>query len=131
MQDKFIDEVIALHQFFEAWLSGTVKQTQPVFARFKAALAEGFTMVEPGGKVLCRDELLETFWRAHGTIPQPFAIRVKHAKVRLKNNGLGLVIYEEWQRGEKETARVNSALLREMDDGLQWLHVHETWMPFQ
>jgi len=128
MQDKFINEVVELHQFFESWLSGGIAQTQPLFTKFKNALAEDFKMIEPSGKVLQKNELLEAFWHAHGAMPAPFSIKVKQAKARVLDKGLALVVYEEWQTGVDETARVSSALLRETDKGMQWLHVHETWL---
>jgi hypothetical protein len=44
-----------------------------------------------------------------------------------------LVTYEEWQQsGDQTTARLSTALFRDKPDapnGLEWLHVHETWLP--
>ena len=128
MPDKFIGEVVELHQFFERWLTGAMEQTQSVFARLNGALAEGFRMIEPSGKDLNRAELLDAFWHAHGVQPEPLIIEIKHPKALLIGAATALVTYEEWQTGADTTARISSALICETEQGFEWQHVHETWL---
>lgn len=128
MQNRWIDEVVELHRFFEGWLSGTLDNTQETFRRFEQALAEGFVMVEPNGILLRRETLLTNFRNAHGAVPKPFTIEVRNPEVKELNGSLALVTYEEWQLGREQTARVSSALLHRTQGALEWLHVHETWV---
>lgn len=128
MTDRYIDEVEALHRFFESWLTGSVEQSREIFQRFENALADGFIMIPPNGNLLVREELLEDFWQAHGSIAEPFKIEIRNAKVRRLGESLCLVIYEEWQLGREQTARISSALMSENKTGLQWLNVQETWL---
>jgi hypothetical protein len=45
---------------------------------------------------------------------------------------IGLTTYQEWQEtAEGRTVRLSTALFREKvgtPNGLEWLHVHETWL---
>ena len=50
----------------------------------------------------------------------------------LASSDITLVTYEEWQdEGSGERGRISSALFRSRvgtPNGLEWLHVHETWL---
>ena len=63
----------------------------------------------------------------------PFRIWIESFQPRLVAGNLALVTYEEWQEVEgRVTGRLSSALFREMETapkGVEWLHVHETWLP--
>lgn len=129
MSDRFIDEILEIHQFFELWFTGSVEKSKEQFARFEQAFADGFVMILPGGNQLTRDELLEIFWQEYGSISAPFRIEIRNPTVRKVGESLHLAIYEEWQFGQEQTARITSALMSENRAGVQWLSAHETWLP--
>lgn len=83
MKTQCETEIIELHQFFEDWFSGRLKNSDAAFRRFEGVMAEGFT-------------------------------------------------YEEWQdTGQGERGRISSVLFRRRErapNGVEWLHVHETWI---
>ncbi|MEM1313872.1 MAG: hypothetical protein AAGI51_04910, partial [Pseudomonadota bacterium] len=64
-----------------------------------------------------------------------FEIWVERAACRHVIGDVAVVTYEEWHRLEGETsARLSTVLHRDAPSapgGVQWLHVHETWLPGQ
>ena len=133
MEEKCKHEVVALHQFFQAWFNGELARDEQRFARFAGVLEEGFEMVSPGGKTLDRAAVLAGVEGAHGSYSQsPCRIWIEAVKVRDLGGGLYLVSYEEWQDRDGQTrARQSTALLAQAEGkplGLSWKHVHETWM---
>ena len=129
MTEAIINEIVELHEFFESWLTGSIKQSRKHYARFENAMANDLTMVPPGSSLLKRDVVMEIFWQQHGSIKPPFRIEVRNPAVREVAESLYFAIYEEWQFGLEQTARVTTALLTENQNGIQWLSVHESWLP--
>ena len=138
--DPLIDasrrEIIELHQFFDDWFVGRIEQTDEVFDRFAGVMAPDFTIVSPDGHLTERAPLVDRLWGAHGFQrgqDSTFGIRVEKVTVRPVGDGLYLATYEEWQKsGAGDRGRQSSTLLRRADDapnGLEWLYVHETWLP--
>ena len=127
-------EIEALHVFFEDWFTGRVADTDKAFERCTGALAPGFEMVTPDGKSLDRDTALIGIRAAHGShAPDGFRIWLRAARVRPVTDGLSIVTYEEWQTRKTVTrGRLSTALLGlrpEAPGGVEWLSVHETWLP--
>jgi hypothetical protein len=140
-------EVVALHEFFEAWLSGRIDRTDDAFARFADALDPGFHIVSPSGEVRDRESITSGVESAHDAHPDGFGIRIENVQTRdhvvaAADHGDGdagdrcLLTYEEWQTNRggdgDETARLSTVLFREAPDapgGVAWRHVHETWLP--
>jgi hypothetical protein len=122
-------EVEALHAFFEAWFCGR----EDDLSACEAALTEGFEIVSPDGTTSGRELLLESLRAAKGThASHDFRMWVSEVKARELGGGLLLVTYEEWheQDGGRK-GRTSTAVLRENAEranGLEWLHVHETWL---
>ena len=120
------NEIIDLHTFFERWLSGETED----LSRCEAVLADEFTMIGPGGRLIDRATLLDNLREAHGA--RAVGIRIENFTVR-EIDGLCLATYEEWQDEEGEVrGRLSTALFHARDDaphGVEWLHVHETWLP--
>lgn len=129
MTEPILAEILELHEFFESWLSGTVEKSKAQYARFESAMAEGFIMVPPGSNVLMRDTVMEVFWQQHASVPSPFKIEIRNPVIRKVGESLYLVHYEEWQIGAEQTGRISTALLRDSQPGIQWLSVHESWLP--
>jgi hypothetical protein len=128
-------EIEDLHRFFVEWFTGSLEETQATFSRVENALADGFVIVGPSGQTQDRPLLLEQLRSAWGTRrPSEFHIWIEGLEVLELGGGLHLVLYQEWQEiaGERK-GRVSSALLRSRSEasggGLEWLRVHETWLP--
>lgn len=128
MEKDCIDEVIALHRFFETWLSGKCAQSQQNFTRLRDSLDEQFQMITPGGVLVNRKALCEQLWQAHGSAPAEFKIEIKKAVCRQLGETLAIVNYQEWQTGNDQTCRISSAIIRKERERLIWIQVHETWV---
>ena len=94
-------------------------------------MAAGFHIVSPAGRIKQRDKILDAV-RA-GYRSSTIKIWIKNHTHRLTIGEVALVTYEEWQTSGDETrGRLSTALLRVkagLFNDLQWLHVHETWLP--
>ena len=125
-------EVAELHHFFEQWFKGKLPDTDEAFARFESVMAEGFEIISPVGKAMKRDVILKAVRGGHGKEPDA-KIWIENYRHLLTNGDLSLVSYEEWQvTGGTKRGRLSTALLRVTEktpNNLQWLHVHETWLP--
>lgn len=138
LEERAEREVEELHRFFQDWFNGEVENTDDAYSRFSEVLAQGFVIVGPGGVAQERQDLLDGLRRAYapeGTEPVELWIENfrLHRQLPTEDGDLVLVSYQEWQqRGESRRGRLSSALLREhpgTPNGLEWLHVHETWLP--
>jgi hypothetical protein len=129
MSDSIINEVIDLHRFFEAWLSGAVDKSREEYQRFEIAMADDFVMVPPDHDLLPRDVIMDIFWGEHGSRTSPFRIEIRNTVARPLPGSLYLVSYEEWQFTPEQSGRVSTALMQDSDSGVKWLSVHESWLP--
>ena len=124
------DEVEQLHAFFQAWFRGELPPDDEAFARFADVLAPTFTMIGPTARAGDRAATLAAVRSGHGA-EQDMTIEIRDHRHRLSAGDVSLVTYEEWQtRGGQTRGRISSVLFRERDglpNGLEWLHVHETW----
>jgi hypothetical protein len=129
-----LEEVVALHGFFETWLRGTGPDTPAAFARLEAALAETFTMVSPEGTRLRRAEVLDTLRQAYGSRGRGGAFRIVVRELEILHLDPPLVVlgYIEEQDGAGGLTRRRSTavLAAAAQDGgrPQWLALHETWI---
>ena len=130
-----IDEVRALHRFFEDWFHARLSPTDADFARLPASLAPDFVLVPPSGTPIDHAALLTSLRSAHGSRAgdEAFRIWIESPATRPLAADLTLVTYEEWQETrDGRGGRLSSALLRTSNDapgGFLWEHVHETWLP--
>jgi hypothetical protein len=127
------EEVLALHKFLEGWYAGRAAADDATFARCADALAPEFRLINPDGELTERDDLLARIRGAHAQYHDTyFHIRIEEVEQRDLADGLCHVTYQEWQETDGFwTARWTTALMRACDDapgGVQWLHVHETWI---
>lgn len=131
-QERCKKEVTELHQFFEKWFKGKLPDTDEAFARFESVMAEGFEIISPAGKAMKRNVILNAVRGGHGKEPDA-KIWIENHRHLLTHGDLSLVSYEEWQvTGGTKRGRLSTALLRVTEktpNNLQWLHVHETWLP--
>jgi hypothetical protein len=125
-------EVVDLHLFFEAWLGGTAENSEEVFARLETALAEDFTMVEPGGSRLRRADVIRSLRAAHGARRRPgrFEIVIAEPELLLLRPPLVILGYVEEQTaaGALTRRRSTAVLSAKEESGVRWLALQETWI---
>ncbi len=139
-KDRCYKEVVDLHRFFQDWFNATLEPTEESFARFADVLAPGFTMIGPDAQTTRRAVLLERLRGAYGRWrgpeseePGTGSIRIENLRLQLIEGPLALVVYDERHevRGEVRVRR-STALFRLVHgtpNGVEWYHVHETWLP--
>lgn len=129
-------EVEGLHAFVEQWLNGANDETS--FTRFESVLAPTFRMVTPTGEMLDRAEVCRRVHASRPDQPPPgnagrLRVWIQSFRFRFAIKGVSLIFYEEWQaRQQTGEGRLVTAILKPKRDtphGLEWLHVHETWLP--
>ncbi|MHC5114165.1 MAG: DUF4440 domain-containing protein [Planctomycetota bacterium] len=123
-------EIEDLHRVFEAWLGGSVPEDDASFAPIESALTPEFTFVDPHGRHCPRSEVVGKLRSAHGGRPG-LVIRIEAPRLLHEEGKLTLASYEEHQEDHGGArAIVSTVLFRERADapnGVEWLHVHETW----
>jgi hypothetical protein len=124
-------EIEALHEFFVGWFSGALR-TSEFESGFMARFSPDFLLVPPAGTLLNLVQFSGAVRSAHGTSPT-FRIAIRDVTIRRRFDGHILATYEEWQRNAlastpPDNARIATVLLRDTRP-LQWLHIHETWLP--
>ena len=129
-------EAIRLHDFLQDWLTGDLPRTPEAFAAFADALGPGLIVVSPNGSVSERAAILAEFEAIHGAVAADrgaFRIWIENVRILRTEGDLALALYEEWHRRREETsARLSTVLFRARPGapgGVEWLHVHETWLP--
>ena len=135
MESRCRREVLELHAFFDGWFNGTLEATDESFARFESVMADTFVLLTPEGRIAERPALIQGIRDAHGRWEgHDPASRTWIDKVRLhrEEGDVAIVTYEEWQEiAGKTDARLSTVVFRQQEgapNGLEWLHVHETWL---
>jgi len=124
-------EIEALHEFFVGWFSGTLAESE--FERgFMIRFAPDFLLVPPAGTLLSLNQIAETVRSAHGS-NREFRVAIRNVALRRQFDGHILATYEEWQRNAlastpPDNGRIATVLFRDTRP-LEWLHIHETWLP--
>ena len=136
MDDRCRTEVEQLHEFFVGWMGGTLEADPDTFRRLDDVLASEFEMISPDGALISRDQLAAGLLPAHGVHAgrsRPFRIRIANYRGCSMGKTMHLATYEEWQVIDGETrGRLSTALFRNRKgtpNGVEWVHLHETWMP--
>lgn len=131
IEEKVRTEIEELHKFFVGWFTGVLKTSS--FAKgFLARFDSEFLLIPPAGIILSLDELSSSIRNTYDTNPD-FRIVIRNVKVqRILGNEI-IATYEEWQRNALASAPPDNSRLATVifkkTEPLQWLHVHETWMP--
>ena len=129
-----LQEVVDLHAFFEAWLSGKAENTNAVFSRVESSLGKEFTMASPSGQRLQRPDVIGWLRGTHGARAGqgPFHIAIAEPEILLLRPPLVLLGYVEEQTvGNVVTRRQSTALFEVSIAGgqrVRWLALHETWI---
>jgi hypothetical protein len=122
-------EIQQLHAFIQAWMRGSLPQTPRSFERFENSLSDDFLIIHPSGRSDDKTSISEKVYGAHGVKQDDFSIEIRHIRARLVHPPWCLLTYEEWQSDAgKSTARFSSVLFYQGDDGLEWVHLQETWL---
>ncbi|MBT3788936.1 MAG: hypothetical protein HN725_16905 [Alphaproteobacteria bacterium] len=125
-------EVNDLHNFFVDWMGAKVERDEKTFRQFTDTLSGNFTLVSPDGTIMEQDALVPGLEASYGSRPV-FKIWIKDCKCRSVSDDQCLITYEEWQDiGGVGSSRISTALFARRADtpnGVEWLHVHETWLP--
>lgn len=130
MQANYATEIQELHQFFQDWFTGSIAQTEQNFSRVTMGMSEQFALISPDGTLADYQTVIS--WLRGGYRSRPnFRLWTDKIVVRHQTDELALATYEEWQEIDgKINARLSTVLLRAKADapnGVEWLHVHETW----
>ncbi len=135
MAERCQREVVELHAFFVDWFSATLPPTEQAFSRCESVLAAGFAMISPRGVVSERRDLLRELRDGHGgraASGVDFRIDIRNFVCRSTASSHAVATYEEWQQAAGATmARLSTVVFcqrPEAANGLEWLHVHETWL---
>jgi hypothetical protein len=131
IEDQVRTEIEALHDFFVGWFTGELKITsfdEGFLARFNSE----FLLIPPAGIILSLDELSAGIKNTYDTNPG-FCIAIRNVKVQRVLENEIVATYEEWQRNAlastpPDNGRIATVIFKKTKP-LQWLHVHETWMP--
>lgn len=132
MSPRAENEIIELHQFFQDWFNGVLENTDKAFARFTDVMSEGFGIISPAGQISELDDLTDSLRAAYGSHGK-IRIWIENIQLRRQDGRMLIATYEEWQQvgEEKSYGRVSTVVFREnidMPNGLEWFHVHETWI---
>ena len=128
-------EVNELHQFFQDWFNGDLPSTDESFARVENVLNKKFTLIGPDGTITRQKSLLNVLRRAYNT-QENLVIWVENYQVLHDLDAMLIATYHERQRNSDEsspavTARISTVVFGEKagtPNGVEWLHVHETWL---
>ncbi len=136
MERDCLNEIIDLHKFLADWLNGTQPRTLEAYARRTDVLGADFAIINPSGAVTERAALIADLEAAHGgRAGRGFRIWIENSLARQMLGDFCLVTYEEWQEAAGDrSARLSSALFRRrrrLPNRVEWLHLHETWLPDQ
>ena len=130
LEQLAIDEVVALHAFFVAWLRAEPSAAD--FRRCEAALARDFRMITPDGRAHGRDAVLGRIREARGTAGPAFDIGVVDPRTVWSDRDAVLLEYveEQYRDGRTNRRRSTGLLTRNLmaPNGIEWRHVQETWI---
>jgi len=138
-QKRVVEEVEALHLALADWLSGRQQWDEHFFAEaFENRLHAAFFNVQPSGKTLTRDDLLNALRNGHGRSPE-FDIHIRNVTAQHAPGSDNTIVatYEEYQRGARnsekaQNARLSTAVFSHSDKTqLVWYAIHETWLPLE
>ena len=128
--ERFANEVVDLHRFFQDWFNGAVPKSEKVFRRVEVAWPEPFTLVDPKNGIHASASLLRDTFNLHGAFPE-LRIQIRALAIsEIPDTLVAVARYEEWHVDENETeGRMCSAtLLRQSEASaeVRWVHIHES-----
>lgn len=131
LETQLREEVIALHDFFVGWYNASLPESA-FDTEFMARLDDGFTIIMPSGARLDHETLVSSMRASYGKKPGSH-IEIRNVCLLQATGGIAVAQYEEWQYNQQASPGVGSGristVIFSLGDKLQWLHVHETWLP--
>ena len=131
LESEIRQDIVELHDFFVGWYNGELPQ-EAYDTEFDARLGPAFTIVMPTGEELDRASLSQAMRESFGKNPG-FEIEIRNVRLVHATESTAIATYEEWQRkvegGPETTTGRLSTVVMARGETLQWLHVHETWLP--
>jgi hypothetical protein len=133
MDRKFEAEIREFHDALTDWFTGKSPRSAAGYSGLSDVVPADFVLISPSGVVTEGPSLMAQMEGAHGVHSGiPFSIRIENCRLRVAAAPYCLGTYEEWQeRDGVTTARLATALFRTnagLRHGLEWLHLHETWL---
>ncbi len=134
LEERCRAEIVELHAFIERWSNAEEPKTDEAFRRFDRVLAPSFVLIDPNGAVIERQPIVDAVRDSHGRWrDSPGKIRIENFRLHQHNDGFALATYEEWHDlGRTAVGRLSSVLFganADAPNGLDWLHLHEVWLP--
>lgn len=131
IHDRVLREVEGLHEFFVGWFTGALSEgafASDFLRRFSADLV----FIPPAGTLLGLADLSSSVRSGYASNPK-FRVQVRRVQVHREFDGYVLATYEEWQRNALASTPADNGRLATVlfssEEPLQWLHIHETWLP--
>ena len=125
----WLDEIVQLHDFFEAYFLGTVPEDD--LSRMESAFAPNLTFLGPTGSVTGRAETIAMV-RAGYAHTKQLDITITEPTLLAESGGLVACRYvENHALAKTSNHRWTTAVFEEDADapnGLAWVTVHETWV---
>ncbi len=128
-------EVEEFHRILVAWFTGAVPRTEDAYAGISGVLSDDFALVSPRGGLAEGKGLIAGMESAHGAhsgAAKDFSIRIENCVARFAGDNLCVATYEAWEQlSGVTTARLCTCVFRRnphMRHGLEWVHLHETWL---
>lgn len=139
LEERCEAEVVELHEWIEQWSNAELPLTDEAFARFGDVIAPSFLIVDPDGTTSSQEPIVNVLRKAHGRwrhAEYPVRIRIRNFRLLHASGQLALAMYEEWHEDDDapphKIGRLSTVLFGPNPDtpnGLEWLHLHESWVP--
>lgn len=131
MLERVTAEIEGLHKFFVGWFTGALPE-DTFGESFLVRFSKDMVFIPPAGRFLGIEDLSNSVRAGYGSNPH-FRIQIRNVRVHKVFDGHILATYEEWQRNALASTPPNNGRLATViftdSDRLQWLHIHETWLP--
>lgn len=124
-------DIVALHRFFVEWYDRKTTDAAD-FSLFEKVMGPDMHMIPPSGVVLDRDRVISHVRANRGAFDGDFSIEIADIRPAWQAGEAIVVTYVEKQlRAGEATSRRASALFTanpSAPNGVEWRHLHETWM---
>jgi hypothetical protein len=124
-------EIVALHRFFVEWYDKATAENAD-FGLFERAMGPGMQMIPPSGAILDRDAVVNYVRANRGSLDGGFAIVIDEIRPAWQAaDAIAITYIERQERAGIKTSRRASAIFTKSSsapNGVEWRHLHETWM---
>ncbi|XP_004228616.1 sucrose-phosphatase 1 isoform X2 [Solanum lycopersicum] len=127
-------EFVKFYLFFEKWRRGEIENSDLYLSNLKAVCRPSGTFVHPSGVEKSLEECVNTLKKCHGDKKgKQYRIWVDQVLPTRVGSDSWLVSFKKWELcGEERQCCITTVLLSSKNvtvaDGLNWTHVHQTWL---